>query len=117
MARLPFSLASWSKGLLSSLALFAVITPVVLGDGAPPGTFTGTNAAGEEQIFYVNRNPALYTGDFGDCMGGQSLLNLTAFDAAYYADNATVLFDISGTTNLGNEAVVCPYPSYQYRLL
>ena len=117
MARVPFFLASWSMELLSLLALFAAIIPVVLGDSTPPGTITGTNAAGVTQILFVDRSPALYTGDFGDCMGGESLLNLTAFDAAYYADNLTVLFDISGTTNLKSEAVVCAYPSYQWRLL
>jgi hypothetical protein len=54
----------------------------------------------------VNRYPALYTGDFGDCMGGQSLINLTSFDAAYYADNMTVIFNLAGTTNLRNESVM-----------
>ena len=39
-------------------------------------------------------------------MGGSSLLNVTAFDAAYYADNMTVLFHLMGTTNLQNDSVM-----------
>jgi meiotic recombination protein REC8 len=39
-------------------------------------------------------------------MGGQSLLNLTSFDAAYYADNMTVLFNMVGSTSLRNESLM-----------
>ena len=39
-------------------------------------------------------------------MGGQSLINVTSFDAAYYADNMTVLFHLSGTTNMRDESVM-----------
>ncbi len=70
-------------------------------------TIEGTNADGVTQTLLVDRTPALYTGDFGDCMGGQSLLNLTSFDAAFYADNMTVLFNLAGTTNLRNESLMC----------
>jgi hypothetical protein len=109
MARVPFFRATRLAGLLSFLGLFAAIIPAVLADGLPPGTIEGTNAAGDDQILYTNRYPALYTGDFGDCMGGESLLNLTSFDAALYTDNLTVLFDLTGTTNLKNEAVMRAY--------
>jgi hypothetical protein len=70
-------------------------------------TIQGTNGAGVTQTLLVDRFPALYTGNFGDCMGGQSLINLTSFDAAYYADNMTVLFNLAGTTNLRNESLMC----------
>ena len=66
----------------------------------------GTDANGVTRWLEDDRYPALYTGDFADCMGGQSLLNVTAFDAAYYADNMTVLFHLTGTTNLKNESVM-----------
>ena len=66
----------------------------------------GTNAEGITQYLADDRYPALYTGDFGDCLGGQSLINVTAFDAAYYADNMTVLFHLSGMTNLENDSVM-----------
>lgn len=111
MARAPSFRATRLAGLLSFLGLFAAIIPTVLADSLPPGTIEGTNAAGVDQILYANRYPALYTGDFGDCMGGESLLNLTSFDAALYTDNLTVLFDLTGTTNLKNEAVMCAYSS------
>lgn len=75
-------------------------------DSSVPATITGTDATGKTTTLFVDRNPALYTGDFGDCMGGQSLINLTSFDAAYYADNMTVLFNMAGSTNLRNESLM-----------
>ncbi len=51
------------------------------------------------------RKPALFTRDFGDCMGG-SAVNVTRFDAAYYKDNMTVSFHLRGTSNIRNESVM-----------
>ncbi|KHJ35867.1 putative transient receptor potential ion channel [Erysiphe necator] len=97
---------------LALITLFTCLTLEFCGslaqaiDSSLPATITGTDATGKTTILYVDRNPALYTGDFGDCMGGQSLINLTSFDAAYYADNMTVLFNMAGTTNLRNESLM-----------
>ncbi|KAK5654427.1 hypothetical protein OQA88_7337 [Cercophora sp. LCS_1] len=66
----------------------------------------GTDAAGVTRALALDRFPALYTGDFGDCLGGQSLFNITKFDAAYYADNLTIAFHIDGTTNIKNESLM-----------
>lgn len=120
MARFPLCTASWAKAFVSSLAVFSTIIPSALGQSQTTSsaaseatrdnsldTISGTNGKGVTQTLLVNRYPALYTGDFGDCMGGQSLLNLTSFDAAYYADNMTVLFNLAGTTNLRNETLMC----------
>jgi hypothetical protein len=52
-----------------------------------------------------NRRPALYTGKFGDCMGDSSL-NVTRFDAAYYKDNMTILFHLGAETALKNESIM-----------
>lgn len=67
---------------------------------------TGISLDGVTANLALDRRPALYTGDFGDCLGGQSLLNVTKFDAAFYYDNSTVLFHLDGTTNIRNEAVM-----------
>ncbi|KAF1808245.1 TRP-domain-containing protein [Eremomyces bilateralis CBS 781.70] len=53
-----------------------------------------------------SRKPALYTGDFGDCMGSSSLVKVTRFDAAFYKDNMTVVFHLQGSTTLAKEAVM-----------
>lgn len=106
MARFPCGSAVTGFG--ACLALISVLIPSARADSSP-ATIIGTNAAGVDQVLPVDRYPALYTGDFGDCMGGQSLINLTSFDAAYYADNLTVLFDVAGTTSLRNESVVREY--------
>merc|ERR1712225_63645 len=98
---------SWATAIVSSLAIFSTfIFSVRAQDDSGLETIQGTNAAGETSTLLVDRYPALYSGDFGDCMGGQSLLNLTSFDGAYYADNMTVLFNLAGTTNLRNESLM-----------
>jgi len=66
----------------------------------------GTDAHGKTQQLAVDRTPALFTKDFGDCLGGESLFNVTKFDAAYYADNLTIIFHIDGTTNVRNESLM-----------
>ena len=60
---------------------------------------------GQQVLVKDNRRPALYTGDFGDCMGGSSI-NVTRFDAAYYKDNMTILFHLGGETALKNESIM-----------
>ncbi|KAI2634694.1 TRP-domain-containing protein [Hypomontagnella submonticulosa] len=67
---------------------------------------TGTSLDGVTTRLALDRTPALYTGDFGDCLGGQSLLNVTKFDAAFYYDNSTILFHLDGTTNIRNENIM-----------
>ncbi|GAB1312143.1 Transient receptor potential ion channel [Madurella fahalii] len=52
-------------------------------------------------------HPALRTGEFGDCLGGQSLFNITRFDAAYYHGvNKTIVFHLEGTSNVRNESLM-----------
>ena len=96
---------SWTATLVSSLAIFSTfIIPAQSAD--LPETVPGRDAKGKATTLLADRYPALYTGNFGDCMGGQSLINLTAFDAAYYADNSTVLLNMRGTTSLRNESLM-----------
>ena len=64
-----------------------------------------TNNAGQTVYLADNRKPSLYTQNFGDCLGS-SLINVTRFDAAYYADNMTVLFHLEGNTNVANESIM-----------
>ncbi len=63
------------------------------------------NAAGQTIYLPDNRKPALYTGNFGDCLGS-SAVNVTRFDAAYYQDNMTVLFHLEGDTSYQNSSVM-----------
>ncbi len=67
-----------------------------------------TNSAGETLYLADDRKPALYTQNFGDCLGS-SLINVTRFDAAYYQDNMTVLFHLEGRTNVANESIMSTY--------
>ncbi|KAK4189184.1 putative flavin carrier protein 2 precursor [Podospora australis] len=59
----------------------------------------GTDLHGVTRELPANRDPALYTGDYGDCLGGQSLLKISKLDAAYYADNMTIVLHLDGTSN------------------
>ena len=64
-----------------------------------------TSSSGETIYLPDDREPALYTQNFGDCLGG-SLLTVTRFDAAYYQDNMTVLFHLEGNTQVANESIM-----------
>ncbi|KAI5464313.1 hypothetical protein BGZ63DRAFT_351430 [Mariannaea sp. PMI_226] len=66
----------------------------------------GTGYDGVTRELDVSRRPDLYTGDFADCMNGQSLFNVTKFDTAYYRDNLTVLFHLDGSTNIRQESIM-----------
>ncbi|KAK1580346.1 uncharacterized protein LY79DRAFT_310903 [Colletotrichum navitas] len=94
----PTSLAASIAILFAFLATASAATKTVY--------ITGQDKDGNTEQLAVNRRPSLYTGDFGDCLGGQSLFNITKFDAAYYADNMTVQFHLDGTTNIRNESLM-----------
>lgn len=99
MARFPSASTTWATAFLFSLAVTGTLIPSVRAQVQPEGVPDATT------------QPALFTGDFGDCMGGQSLINMTSFDAAYYDNNGDmyVLFNIGGVSNLRNESVMCMY--------
>ncbi|KAH7399029.1 hypothetical protein DE146DRAFT_519716 [Phaeosphaeria sp. MPI-PUGE-AT-0046c] len=60
-----------------------------------------------------DRWPALYTADYGDC-SGESLINVTRFDAAYYRDNMTVMFHLEGETALTSENIMMSIGVFAY---
>jgi hypothetical protein len=66
---------------------------------------TYTQPDGTTVYLKDDRKPSLYTQAFGDCQG-DSLINVTRFDAAYYADNMTVLFHLGGNSALTNESLM-----------
>ncbi|KAF2097994.1 TRP-domain-containing protein, partial [Rhizodiscina lignyota] len=71
------------------------------------------NSQGQSVWLNNFRKPALYTGDFGDCEG-DSLVNLTRFDAALYTDNMTVLVHWAGETALLNQSLMVYLAVYAY---
>ena len=93
---------SWSAALLLILS-FLSLTDVTLSNDTL--WIQTTNSAGETIYLRDDRQPALYTQNFGDCLGS-SLINVTRFDAAYYQDNMTVLFHLEGNTNVANESIM-----------
>ncbi|OBT58993.1 hypothetical protein VE04_00815 [Pseudogymnoascus sp. 24MN13] len=70
------------------------------------GTVKGTGSRAKTIILANDRYPALYTGKFGDCLGGNSQIDVTGFDAAYYADNMTVMFHLTGTTKIKHDNIM-----------
>lgn len=108
MARLSPVNSSWSSKLLSILAITTLFFAASKAAGPPDDRtyLTGTDKNGVTRNLANDRYPALYTGEFGDCLGGQSLINVTSFDAAYYADNMTVLFHVMGTTNIKEDDIM-----------
>lgn len=100
--RLFFSDASWF-GVLLFLTSFLLCTDTT---GAAAQRYVqATSESGESLVLLDARKPSLYTQNFGDCLGN-SLINVTRFDAAYYKDNMTVLFHLEGNTAVANESVM-----------
>ena len=93
---------SWSAVLLLIVSFLSLIDLTLTDDDLWIQT---TNTAGETIYLRDDRKPALYTRNFGDCLGS-SLINVTRFDAAYYQDNMTVLFHLEGNTNVANESIM-----------
>lgn len=53
--------------------------------------------------FVVNWYLVFYIGDYGDCMGGNSLFSISKFDVVYYVDNMMIVFYMDGISSLRNE--------------
>ena len=97
---------------LGFLLLFTTFLTLIRVTSAADSTtqyVTATGSDGNTIYLADDRRPALYTQNFGDCLGS-STINVTRFDAAYYADNMTVLFHLEGNTAVANETVMsmCP---------
>lgn len=97
-SRSPFSRTPW-LGVLSSLLTLSSLIQSTLAQKVQ----VVQNSDG----VYVSddRKPSLYTQNFGDCLGN-SEINVTRFDAAYYKDNMTVLFHLEGNTAMTNESLM-----------
>lgn len=80
---------------------------------SPRTAILAADAEGNPIYLDNSRQPALYTNHFGDCQG-DSLINVTRFDAAYYRDNMTILFHLAGNTALTNESLMRMYSTIQY---
>jgi hypothetical protein len=88
------------------LHLLALLSFVGVASARDPVLINGTSIKGETRELDVSRLPALWTGEFADCMNDESLLNVTKFDAAYYSDNSTVLFHLDGSTNIQSASII-----------
>ena len=82
---------------------------------ATPKTVEYTETDGTAILLLDDRKPALYTQNFGDCLGS-SAINVTRFDAAYYKDNMTVAFHLQGNTAVANESLMCTYSQRKSKL-
>ncbi|ODA78620.1 hypothetical protein RJ55_06002 [Drechmeria coniospora] len=91
--------------LLLSISISCFVSNVLASDNNQD-LITGTGIDGKTRRLDVNRLPDLYTGDFDDCHDGGSLVSVTKFDGAYYADNLTVLFHLDGATRISKERVL-----------
>lgn len=96
------STSPWAGVVLLLISLLSWIDSTL---AAEPTYIQATSDTGEAVYLLDDRKPALYTQNFGDCLGS-SLINVTRFDAAYYRDNMTVLFHLEGNTAVANESVM-----------
>lgn len=89
----------------AQLGLLAAFVPITWAAKPKYVSGIGLDGLANEQRA-LDRTPSLYSGDFGDCWRGGSLLNVTGFEAALYYDNSTVPFHVDGTTSLRNESLM-----------
>ncbi|SPQ19711.1 2932c7a6-fcf9-480b-bdc4-eb4fb4e8bd16 [Thermothielavioides terrestris] len=54
----------------------------------------------------VKYAPALYSGDFGNCLAGQSPFTITELDILYDAGNKTLVFHVNGTSAFEDEPLL-----------
>ena len=78
-------------------------------DDGHPVCAVGKDANGNSICLPENRQPALYTSTFGDCLGG-SIIDVSRFDAAYYKDNMTITFHMQGSTPVTNLSLMRKLP-------
>ncbi|KAI7413862.1 TRP-domain-containing protein [Hortaea werneckii] len=97
--------------ILATVAFFCCLQPAIAADDDTRWVTYQTNT--ETIYLRDDRRPALYTGNFGDCLGGSSI-NVTRFDAAYYKDNMTVLFHLAGNSGLMNQSLMMYIGVYAY---
>ncbi|KAH9905328.1 hypothetical protein F4778DRAFT_702935 [Xylariomycetidae sp. FL2044] len=83
-----------------------ILIPAAFGQDDAGGRISGTSLDGTTRQLALDRTPALYSGNFGDCLGGESLLNVTKFDTGLYYDNSTVLFHLDGTSSIRRDDVM-----------
>ncbi|MCJ1311527.1 hypothetical protein MMC25_005200 [Agyrium rufum] len=94
------------------LSISSLITPVYAASSELQ--YIAANGPGGVTTWLLeNRRPALYTQNFGDCLGG-SLLNVSRFDAAYYQDNMTVTFHLEGDIAISNLSLMMYIGVYAY---
>ncbi|KAF2708296.1 TRP-domain-containing protein [Pleomassaria siparia CBS 279.74] len=106
---MAFSISARSTFVL----LLAILSFLGAAFAADTPQYATATIDGKQVSVPDNRRPALYTGKFGDCMGG-STINVTRFDAAYYKDNMTILFHLGGDSALKNEAIMMFIGVYAY---
>ena len=103
-------LSSWLSFLIFVATLLSFGKECLAASNQEPPYVQYTNNDGQVVWLADNRRPALYTQNFGDCMG-DSLINVTRFDAAYYKDNMTVLFHLAGNSALTNQSLMRMFSS------
>ena len=87
------------------LLFISLLTLLSTAWAADPKTVEYSDDNGNSILLLDDRKPALYTQNFGDCLGS-SAINVTRFDAAYYKDNMTVAFHLQGNTAVANESLM-----------
>lgn len=107
-------MAGAPRGILASTLLLIHWCLVAAAAAKNTQYIYGTSITGVTQQLAVDRTPALYTGNFGDCLGGHSLFNITRFDAAFYTDNSSVLFHLDGQSSMANESLMMTISMFAY---
>lgn len=100
----------WGRGLRGPVLLLLYFLIFATVSQARAVTYsTGTDKDGVTRQLAADRDPSLFTGDYGNCLGGESPFDVSKYDAAYYADNMTIVFHLEGSSHLDNEILMSKF--------
>lgn len=93
------------RGLTASVSLLC-LAPAAVAKNTQ--YIYGTSIDGITRQLAVDRTPALYTGNFGDCSEGQGLFNIIKFDAAVSLNPSRVSSLIMFKRNATGQSTALP---------
>ncbi|KAI4957332.1 hypothetical protein J4E86_005806 [Alternaria arbusti] len=105
----------YPRGCTQALLVAGLLlaTPVGSVNVDEDGTWVVGIIDGDKWQVRDDRQPSLYTADYGTCLG-KSAINVTRFDAAYYKNNMTIIFHLEGETGLRREDIMMNIGVYAY---
>lgn len=97
-----------------AVAAYLSLTSFSQSTTAAETRYVSATIDGERLLVRDDMQPALFTADYGDCLGSSSFTNVTRFGAANYENNTTVALHLGGYLELTREDFMISLGVYAY---